>query len=89
MIVSVGLVVENDANIVPLKIGGIEDNVDIFDLAVIYTQSEVSSIAQCSMSKMIFDSLYHLHIDATQNYSQKVFPRCGNFALEKTRWSKF
>jgi hypothetical protein len=44
MIVSVGLVVENDANIVPLKIGGIEDNADIFDLAVIYTQSEVSSL---------------------------------------------
>lgn len=42
MIVSVGLVVENNANIVPLKIGGIEDNADIFDLAVIYTQSEAS-----------------------------------------------
>lgn len=48
MIVSVGLVVEEDLNIVPLKIGAIEDNADIFDLAVIYTKSEVSPKHQCS-----------------------------------------
>jgi hypothetical protein len=43
MVVSVGFVVEEGLNIVPLKIGGIEDNADIFDLAVIYTKSEVRS----------------------------------------------
>jgi hypothetical protein len=44
MIVSVGLVVENSLNIVPLKIGGIEDNDEIFDLAVIYTKTQVSQV---------------------------------------------
>lgn len=41
MVVSVGLVIEEALNIVPLKIGGIDDNVDIFDLAVVYTRDEV------------------------------------------------
>lgn len=43
MIVSVGLV-EDKFNIVPLKISGIDDNADVFDLAIIYTRSEVMDL---------------------------------------------
>ncbi|KAI6175700.1 Malcavernin [Aphelenchoides bicaudatus] len=59
MIVSVGFVVEQDSNIVPLKIGAIEDNADIFDLSVIYTKTEAIAEQICQHLDICFQFVFH------------------------------
>lgn len=42
VLMSVGLVVEEGVNYLPLRIGEVDPSGDIFDLALLYTQTKVS-----------------------------------------------
>ena len=59
MIASVGFVKEDGLNILPIKIGEIEGNKDVYDLAVIYCKTSVSlhSFALVPVSHFIHSCL--------------------------------
>ncbi|KAI6187142.1 hypothetical protein M3Y98_00210200 [Aphelenchoides besseyi] len=64
MLMSVGLVIEEQLNIVPLRIGEVDESADIFDLAVVYTRNKEIAEQICTHLDSCFQQVFHEAMNA-------------------------
>ncbi|KAI6234683.1 hypothetical protein M3Y99_00787800 [Aphelenchoides fujianensis] len=59
VLMSVGLVVEEGVNYLPLRVGEVDESGDIFDLALVYTQTKEIAEDICDHLDACFQHLFH------------------------------